>query len=240
MRWKFLPGLMALFINIPALPQASDSAFVIVAQDNAKKLHQAALGSQARLYNGSKYREPELAPDFHPFFSSEDWITGSIYYDGEYFENVPLMYDLLNDAVITEHLPSGQAIQLIREKISLFSIGGHRFEKISDESRQSLPGTPDFLDVLYDGESKIVALRQKFRRDNIEGGKVHVTYEEKNRHFILRNGVFFPVKSKASLLKILSDRKQELKKHARQKGIFFSRDREGALQSLAKYYDTLR
>ena len=66
------------------------------------------------------------------------------------------------------------------------------------------------------------------------------TYEEKNRYFVLRNGVFFPVRSKGSVLKLMDDRRQELRKHLKQQKIVFSDNRERALKSLAEHYDTLK
>ena len=241
MKWNITVCIASLLACTEALPQAqTDTAFATLAKANTIQLHQEALGGQARLYNGSKYRDPIITLDFHPFFISEDWITGSVFYDGEYYENVPLMYDLLNGVLVTEHYPSGHAIRLVSEKIQRFSIDGHNFRLIENSTVQnSLPRTA-FYDVLYDGETRVVALRQKFRRDEVEALRIEVTYEEKNRYFILRNGVYFSVRSKGSVLKLMDDKKQQLRRLIKQNGLSFHDNRELALKSVAQFYDELK
>lgn len=217
-----------------------DTAFASAARRNALNLHGKALGSQSPIYNGSRYATPKQTFEQHPYFSSEDWITGAVHYDGEYFTDVPLMYDLLSDALITEHLPSGHAIQLVPGKLESFSVAGHRFEKVVNDSvSNSLPRT-GFYDVLYGGHTKVVASRQKFLREKIEVRVITVTYEERNRYFILRDGEFFPVRSKGSVLKILDNRRQELKRFLKREKIIFSDNRELALKRLAEHYDNVK
>lgn len=239
---KTLPSTIILVVlSFYACAQAEgDTAFIATAQTNTRILYNKALAAQSRLYNGGRYVLPKQTFEQHPYFHSEDWITGSLLYDGEYFHDVPLMYDLVNGALITEHFPSGHPIRLVREKLEHFSVADHYFEKIINDSVSgSLPGT-GFYDVLYNGESKVVASRSKFLREKIEGTIVTFTYEEKNRYFVLRNGVFFPVRSKGSVLKLMDDRRQELRKHLKQQKIVFSDNRERALKSLAEHYDTLK
>lgn len=229
------------FVFLNAFPQTqTDTAFVSISKRNATALYWKALKTQARLYNGSRYVPPTQTFEEHPYFLSEDWITGALWYDGEYFTEVPLMYDLSSDALITEHYPSGQSIQLVRGKLESFSVAGHYFEKIENESvSNSLPGT-GFYDVLYRGETKVVAARQKVLHKKIEVGEVTITYQERNKYFILRNGVFFPVRSKASVLKLMDDRKPELKKFMKKQKLVFEDDRELMLRGLAEHYDKLK
>lgn len=240
MRRKILPSLLVL-TTFTALSQAPrDTTFITSAKANTIDLYQKALRTQSRLYNGSKYAAPKQTFEQHPYFASEDWITGAVFYDGEYFADIPLMYDLLLDAIVTEHYPSGHFLELVPEKLQRFSMGDHYFEKIENESvSNSLPKT-GFYEILYDGKTRVIASRQKFLREKIEAPDIIVTYEERNRYFILTNDVFVPVKSKSSVLKLLDDRKRELKRFLKQKQIKFSTNRELALKSLAEYYDTLK
>lgn len=229
-----------LFIPLSAFTQpAADTAFVYQARQYVVSLHEKALGPQSRLFNGSRYAEPEFTYDQHPFFLSEDWLTGAIAYDGEYFEDVLLMFDLMNQAVVTEHGPSGHAIQLVPSKIGHFSIAGRNFVNIDNASVQhSLPSS-GFYEVLYDGRSQLIARRQKIRHEKVESLEVIVTYESRSRYFILLNGVYFPVRSKGSMLKLMDDKRPDLKRALKQQGIDFRRNREVALISLATHYDSL-
>jgi hypothetical protein len=238
---KLALSVLSLFSCAVAFPQSqADTTFIRAATDKTIDLYKEALRAQSRLNNGPKYRAPEHSLEQHPYFLSEDWIAGSVFYDGEFFRDVPLMYDLNLGVLVTEHYPSGNAIELVDQKLRHFTVEGHYFEKIDVESvANSLPRT-DFYDILYGGETKVVAHRQKFLRKEIESRVIEISYDEKYRYYIFRNGIFFPVKSKGSALKLMSDKKQSLKKFLKQNRTAFAKQRELMLKSLAEYYDTLK
>lgn len=236
--------VVVLFLFAPSAfsvaQPGQDVTFLAAAKQNAVNRYNQALGAQARLYNGSKYRAPEHALEEHPYFASEDWIMGSVNYDGEVFEDVPLMYDLFQGALVTEHFPSGHAIQLVHGKLQNFSIAGHHFEKIENETvGNSLPNS-GFYDVLYPGPTRVVARRQKQKHEAIVSTEIQRSYQERNRYFLFKNGVFFQVKSKRSVRKLMTDKKQEIKRFHRQHKVPFSLDRERMLKMTAEYYDSLK
>jgi hypothetical protein len=216
-----------------------DTAFLQTAIQNTIQFYQKTIGAQAKLYNGSRYKQPINSEEQHPYFISDDWIMGDVFYDGEIFQNVPLMYDLYNDKLVTEHYSSGNALQLIDEKLHSFEIAGHHFEKIDNQSvGGSLPRS-DYYDILYPGTTKVIARRQKFLREQIVSNEIETSYDEKVRYYIFKNGVYFLVNKKGSVLKLLGDKKQPLKKFLKSKQIYFSKDKELALQSMSRFYDSL-
>src|SRR5687768_6744309 len=82
---------------------AYDTTFLQEAVLNAVKQYEASLAEQSILYNGSEYAEPSRTEnEYHPFFKSDDWLIGSVDYDGEQFTDIPLLYDLTGDKLITE------------------------------------------------------------------------------------------------------------------------------------------
>ena len=242
MRQIYFYGLLfTLFTTTASAQFVADTTFLTTAIDNTISVYRKELKSQAKLYNGSKYpMDYDGIYGEHPFFASEDWLTGDVYYDGELFQDVPLMYDIVTSNLVTEHYPTGHAIQLVWGKLRHFTLGSHHFEKIETASvGETLPRT-DFYNVLYAGESRVLALHQKSTRVRIEGLEVQTSYPAKTRYYIFKNGAFFNVKSKSSVLKVLKDEKQALKRFLREKGIYFAADREASLKSMAAYYDALK
>jgi hypothetical protein len=240
MRLNVISFLLIFFPTANALAQnQADTAFIATAKRNAIASYEKEMRTQSGLYNGSKYVAPDYDRDLHPYFSSEDWITGSVHYDGEYFTDVSLMYDLYNAALIAEHFPSGHPIQLIEDKVQSFDIDGHHFQKIHNEVfGNSLPAT-GFYDVLHPGKTKLIARRQKVRRQEIEDLAVETFFDARTRYFVLKNDVFFPVKNKGSLLKILSDRKRRLKKFLKDNKALRLQHKEDLLKGIAAHYDSL-
>ena len=239
MKLKVISFLLIFLPAANSLAQShGDTAFIATAKQNAIAAYEKELRTQSSLYNGSRYVAPDYDRDLHPYFSSEDWITGTVYYDGEYFRDVSLMYDLYSAVLIAEHFPSGHPIQLIDEKVQSFDIDGHHFEKIDNKAfGNSLPAT-GFYDVLHPGKTRLIARRQKVRRQEIEDLSVETFFDERTRYFVLKNDVFFPVKNKASLLKILSDKKRGLKKFLKDNKALRFQPKEELLRKIAEHYDS--
>lgn len=217
----------------------ADTTFLQASIQNSLQFYERAVAGQVKLHNGSRYLAPAHTVDQHPYFFSYDWIMGDVFYDGELFTNVPLMYDILNSIVITEHHSNGQPVQLLAEKLDFFSIAGHHFEKIENKYSGSPVPSSGFFDILYPGKTKVIARRQKVLHEKIISQQIEISYDEKTRYFVLKNGHFFQVKSIGSVLKILGDKKQDLKKFLIKNRSSFSANRALAIKSLAQYYDKL-
>jgi hypothetical protein len=235
-----LTFLLHFTVFLTAFPQAGqDTAFLASAVKKTIGRYQNGIGAQARLYNGSKYAEPEHTFEEHPYFLSIDWLTGDVVYDSESFENVPLMLDLNSGQLITEHYSNGQSIQLVQEKVHTFRIAGHLFENIQNDSvGNTLPGS-GYYEILYSGKTSVVVKRQKLLHEEIENAAIEITFEERNRYYVFTDSVFNQIKSKASLIKLLRDKKQQIKKFLRQKKLRMSDNREAVYKSVAEYYDSL-
>jgi hypothetical protein len=232
----FIP-LLVLLPSTLAFSQAKpDTLFIGEAKKNLASLYQETIQGQAKLYNGSEYLKPEQTNETHPFFLSDDWVFGSVEYDGETFENVPLLYDITSDKVVTEHFYTSNEMELVIDKLTAFSIPNHLFQKIADPS---LPQS-GFYDVLYNGPTRTLARRQKKIQETIVSNKIEIDFEEKTRYFILKNNIYYAVKTKASILKVLEDQKSALRQYINKNSLNVRRDRETALSKISEYYDTLK
>src|SRR5688572_3256393 len=99
-----------------------DTTVLAQAKENTKKIYFQSIKGQSRLYNGSDYIMYRSIEDEHPYFPIDDWAFGTIVYDANFYENVPLMYDISQDIVLTEHILNGSVMELIGEKIERFTM----------------------------------------------------------------------------------------------------------------------
>src|SRR5882672_6840210 len=135
--------VVGLIFSIAASGQSvpEDGRFVSAAAKNVGDIYLHALAVESHLYNGILYKEynPHSNDEGNPFFLSDDWTDGSVYYDGERYDNVPLLYDLVKERLVVEHAYGGVKLELISEKINNFSMAGHTFVRlVSDTSTSSL------------------------------------------------------------------------------------------------------
>lgn len=235
----FLIG-MSMSMIVQGQTHITDTAFARAATQERIKLYTETIGGQAQLYNGSQYREPYRTGDSHPFFESEDWLTGYVIYDSERYNDVPLLFDIMLENLVTEHPYSGDQIALINERLTEFSLGSHIFVKLKGKDyKNSLP-RDGFYEILYKGPTTFIGLHQKNRREAIESHEINIYFDTRDRYFILKDGVFFPVRNKKSVLNLLKDEKIGLRQFAKKNKLNFRIHREESLAKLAAQYDAIK
>lgn len=231
--------VILLLVALCTQAQPSGAAFVQESLQHTIALYTRGVQGQTILYNGTEYGEPRTGQDEHPFFPDYDWIYGSVIYHGHTYDSVPMLYDINTDKLVIENYNNAQEIALVSEKVAGFTIGGHRFRRIINESvNNSLPVT-GFYEILYDGPTRAILRRQKILTEIIVSQTIEIGYDEKTRYFVLRDGVYLPARNKASLLKILGDEKQALKPFIKKNKLRFRRDPVQALTRVVARYDTL-
>jgi hypothetical protein len=234
---RHLYFLCCFFLAAHCFAQVSkpDTAFLTSAKLHQEKLYDEFIYGQSRLYNGSEHRDYLSKNDEHPYFGVDDWVYGYILYDDELYENVPMFYDLSRDKVISEHILNGAKLELVAEKIARFSLSGHTFVRLRKNETQMI--SEGFYDLLYDGATKVYVRREKLLQEKVESNNIIARFEERNRIFIFKDGIYFPVKKKGSVLDVFSDRKEDLKSFLNKNKIKFKSDRETATVRLAEFYD---
>ena len=213
--------------------------FLLGAVKNARELYSRSLGAGSHLLNGVQYKEYNAHLDDvgHPYFASDDWVDGSVHYDGDVYEPVAILYDLVKEKVVIEHPYAGIKLELISEKIKYFSMPGHRFVRLDADTIKNSSISTGFYDLLYDGRTKFYVKRQKEQKEQIVAGDLQVQFSEKDRFYIFKKGLYVPVKTKSSVLNVLKDRKTEVRKYIRKNKIHFRKSREEAITRVVSFYD---
>ncbi|HMG90876.1 MAG TPA: hypothetical protein VK589_12500 [Chryseolinea sp.] len=230
-----LVGLLCCAIQCVGQQLPADTMFLTSAKNNQVRLYTDYIVGQTRLNNGSEHRDYLARNDEHPYFGQDDWQNGSIVYDEESYANVPMFYDLSRDKVITEHSINGSKLELISEKIVQFSLGGHTFHRLKRDQSKII--TEGFYDVLYDGKTKVYVRREKALQQKVESNDIIFTFQQKNRIYVFKDGVYHPVKKKGSLLDVFEDRKAEVRAFLNKSGTKYRADRESAIARVAEFYD---
>jgi hypothetical protein len=225
---------------VPIICQAQllkpDTTVLAEAKENTKKIYFQSIKGQSRLYNGSDYIMYRSIEDEHPYFPIDDWAFGTIVYDANFYENVPLMYDISQDKVLTEHVLNGSVMELIGEKIERFTMQDQVFVRLGKDDEDKI--NEGFYEMLYPGLSKVYAKHEKVRQEYITAQQLFARFDAKTKYFILKNGTYFPVQSKSSVLRVFDDRKQDVKKFIAKNSVSFKTNRGKAMAQIAAFYDS--
>jgi hypothetical protein len=234
---RILTGLL-LLSPLACYCQATkvDTSFLAQSKSKSIALYAATILDQSRLFNGSDYIVYMPKDEEHPYYGSDDWTIGSVVYWDELYENVQLLFDLSIDQVIVEH-DRGSPVRLIPEKVQQFTMLGHTFVRLVKDDKNKL--SDGFYDQLYNGKSKVYAKHSKSYRETLQAPKVIPSFDEGVRYYVVKDGNFHVVKTKGSVLQVLSDRKSELKNFLRKNRIRYNDDREKTIVRLTEFYDSL-
>jgi hypothetical protein len=217
---------------------SSDTLLLTKAVANSIHVYEKAMNGNFIIHNGTEYIEPERTNETHPFFISEDWLEGSVDYDGAHFDHVQLLYDITSDALVAES-PASIPIVLIKDKLKKFTIAGHNFIKLSSKDfANSLP-VNGFYELIYSGATQVIVLHQKSNEETVADRTIQKFFTEKNRHYISKNGTYHHVRGKHSLLKILADQKTELRRFIRAQNLDFHHRLTESLVNVAARYDII-
>jgi hypothetical protein len=188
------------------------------------------------LNSGTQYLEYPLTETEHPYFISA-WTNGSVQYLDDVYDNVPLLLDLRSDKLVTQHPMIDIKIELSAEKVKNFTVAGHRFVNLRQDSIKTLPES-GFYDILQTGNVSLIARRKKTIQRSISSGKEVAILKEVVRYYLIKEGTIVPVNSKKSIMNALRDQ-SELKKQVKKNRLKFGRNREAGLSGTVRVYNEL-
>ncbi len=221
-------------------PPVTDSALYVQSVNNALQQYKKEVQENLHIFNGAEYLRTGHGVKGTPFFEADSILPGSIFYDGRWYENVPLQYDLVTDDVIISNYAQNNQIKLVPEKLPYFSVGQHLFVRVTADS--TLPSfiKTGYYEKLYDGNMVVLARRQKLARIAGVAADSEVRYNQYNEYFVLLNNTFYKAADKSDFLSIAGDKKDLIRKYIKDQKLKFNKKREADMVSVAAYYSQLK
>ncbi len=211
-----------------------------LAIQHARNIYMGSLAEQAGIYSGPEYiGYPHRAKEGHPFFLSSDVQKGDIRYDGVLYEAVSMWYDLARKEVVVRYSDDFSKISLHKERISDFSISGHHFINIQNDSEKSNLDN-GIYDQIYNGKSQILVQRSKSFRKDTDSDGIWINFSAQKTNIFIRTGeIYKSVSSQKSVLNALRKFEKEILAYLKQSKIKFRKEREKAIIIMAAHYDEL-
>ncbi len=248
---KCIPKLSVLcFLSVIAVSKSfgqmaqSDSSAVPNALQQTTANFYIAIGQQSRLYNGHEYLPYDRTIKGNALFplDAETWVPGEVNYDGFVYKGVPMMYDIYKDVVVVLLYNHFSMYTLLNERVHDFTFSGHHFVRVNADSliKDNSGISTGFYDQLYGGKTEVLAKRIKTIQNSTNLTISLETYFISKSEYYLRKGnTYYKVGSQGSFLNALKDKKPQLQKYLRDNNIKFRQNPEGAMASLAAYYDQI-
>jgi hypothetical protein len=232
--------IACLFAALQSSAQTNgEDSFLLKARiDNAVSIYHAFLFPETALYNGAEYVIYQHKLDEgDPFFQSRYFDSSSVFYDGIFYANIRMSYDIMQGVVIVDYPVNASRIQLENDLVDRFTLGTHHFMRIDKDSSGNLfPGT-GFYEVLYSGTNLLLKKQTKEVNEvNLVEG-VRRTINERIAYYLKKNGVYYSVNNKGSLLDALRDKKKMIRQFIHQNKLDTKRDMENSFIKILNYYE---
>lgn len=198
-----------------------------------------AIGTQSRLANGQSYNGYRATIDGSAYFPEDKLLRkGTVVYDGYRFENVPLLYDIYKDLLITTTVDGFLQLSLVSERVSAFTILDHKHVYINTGSDStSIPFKSGFFEEVYKGKTEVLVKRSTSLQQASGTRDLRKYFLLRVQCFFKKDNKYYKITNEGSFLKLYKEQKAELKKLLRSNSIKFNKDQISALKLLAAHID---
>jgi len=203
------------------------------------KMYFNAAGENAHIYNGYEYFTPDRNIKGSPYYLSESPVPSNLVYDDSYYQDIPILYDVVKDEVVINRLGQNYKISLVSDKLKSFTFRSHEFVRISTDSASGGQMATGFYDRMYNGKTIVLVKRKRRLQESYIYNQIGYEYKEENFYYVVLAGQIVQVDGKSSVLKLFNSKKTEIKAFIRKNKLNFKSDFEKALVATSAYYDQL-
>jgi len=227
-------------IEISAQQSNPDNVFYQNAVNNAIKRYHQSTGDQSGIYNGSQYGGYNFTfKEGHPYFNIDQFVRGSIVYDGVRYDSVMLLYDEIREVIVMQNVVI--RVQLITDKISAFEIANDQFIRIVKDSTSPELIATGFYHILYEGNITLLKKEVKTIREQISNTDGLQRFADKKIHYYIKDAdKYHVIKSKKDMLAFFSSHKKQVQQFIKDNHLNFRKDRDNTLMKVTAYYDGLK
>ena len=233
--------LAAIFYSNRVWPQTSitDTAIYRDAINNVIQLYADSLRENLRLYSGTEFTGGYRRSAGHPFFEFEEPQHGDVSYEGIRYPGVLLAYDLTRDELIFINHLKNLNVKLIKQKVDSFTILGHAFVHLRDESNWVHQPHEGFYEVLYEGTVSVFAKRKKTLRESAKAEEPS-RFLQSDAYYVRKGNAYYLIENKRSLLNACSDRRADIAKFMQKENLSFKNNPEQTIIKVIDHYTQLK
>lgn len=236
----FLGGFQFLFLNFSIAQIKNEISPEQLTVRNAASEYFQSLGEQSGIYRGVEYTGfPYRLNNGHQYFETQFPVKGSVYYDGILYKDIPMWYDLVKNQVIVQYIDGFSEIKLHNELIDYFSIYDHHFVHLGRDKIGNSVLSEGFYDLVYVGKTQVLVKRSKGTLKEVNTGIALTILKQKNEVYLVKEGVYLPVKKQSSVFNALGSKQKEIQEFLRKSNVKFRKDPENAIVRMVRYYDLL-
>ncbi|AFL82408.1 hypothetical protein Aeqsu_2968 [Aequorivita sublithincola DSM 14238] len=225
--------LSAFILGISAFSQTSSKDKIYETFDNIVGVENTGL------FNGTEFTDLFLNTDgTYRYFNGFDYVRGSVTYNGEYYVNVLLKYDLLEDNLLTRSDDNLSLfnVKFIPEFVESFSMYNRNFVRLSDTNLGLARN--GFYEAAYLGNDlQLYIKHSKRKKDRALNSGIQYKFSEDNFYLLKNKNAYSVIRSTKDLRKALPERADEIKDFYKSYKALYKSNPDSFMTKLVKYLD---
>lgn len=148
------------------------------------------------------------------FFMTKESVVGQLNYNTQVYYQCSLKYDLLDDNLLFKNVNGSNPYDVILDKsmVDSFSFLGRDFVRLPEKvSSFSFYNNGFFEIIAQEKDFNVFVKHEKFKKKKLGDKTIYYIYSQKETILLEYKLEFFQIKSKNDIIKILPDRKDDIK-----------------------------
>ncbi|SRX56046.1 hypothetical protein [Aequorivita sp. CIP111184] len=209
-------------------------------QNNIYETYDKIVGlDNTGLYNGTEFADPFLNTDgSYRYFNGFDYFKGSVEYNGQYYVNVFLKYDLLADNLLvrSDDNLSIFNVNLIPEFVKEFSIYNKHFVRLTKTNLNFSKN--GFFEKAYLGNDLSIYIKhtKKKKEKPLKSG-IQYSFTEVNFYVLQNDETYYLIDSSKDIEKILPEKKEQIRSFHKSYKTLYKSNPDSYMTKLVKYLD---
>lgn len=207
------------------------------AQDAVADYTSAAAG-QCVIYHGKEQLKYPTSIKNHPYLKSDKYVAGNLSFEGILYKDVKMRLDLYKNELLLFSPDNRYNIVLPNDRVDFAEFHGyHVFYRYPDGRADNLP--EGYYLWLHEGKCTVLGKWSCILSKTIKDMQPEDSFDQSVKYYIKKEGVYYTVKSKRSVLKVFKSRKKELARYIKQQKLDFKHAPEEAIVAVVKEYERI-
>ncbi|MGZ5245935.1 MAG: hypothetical protein ACXWV5_02575 [Flavitalea sp.] len=217
---------------ISGLYYSQDAFTQLATVDDIRKKYEVATSRISGLYNGPKYQADAVLYDEGTPFLYPYLQPGSVHYDGSNYEGIELLYDLVKDELVLLHFNGSARIQLVKPKVSSFTIAGRNFINVDIDKSKNWGLSEGYYEVIHKGKFLLLKKNIKLLQTSYTSRSGRVDVFDRQKFYLVKDGKSNQVSGRKDFLSLLGN--SDIDSRLRKSGITYRSNQEEYMKQALK------
>lgn len=189
--------------------------------------------------SGGYFVDPPKEYEGHPYFITRNFESSEITINGLNYKEVPLLYNIWEDQVLTFHPIHKQKILIKSDKINSFTLQlgtTVSFVRVENNPSYNHHGS-GIYESLGEGPVRLLIKHRKLTRSKREVSVFSKEFYEEQDYFLKKNGEILKVANRKQAIDFLALDKKAVKRLSRTSNLYFRTDKKDYLFLLVSLYN---